>query len=392
MTRQVFSFAREINAPQGHITSLHPKHPENVPDAWEKAALEGFGRNAKEYGSVEIMNGKRFFRLIRPFAVDEKCSRCHAAEGYKPGDIRGGISVAVPMENFAEGLQRQDRLMWIVIVLLWFMGVCGICWGGRQLVIGRRAFEDANRVLTERVESELAKSRAKDALLLQQARYRTLGELLVNIGHQWRQPLNSVGARIQESAWLIATGEVPREEAVRHAEEIMVSLQELSTSIETLRRLFEPLSATERFLPSEALQKAVSLVSEACASQGISVICDIREEKALVGIQADLVQCLLNLLANARDAILAVGREQGIIRVTVALNETQRLEIRVSDNGGGIVEELLPTLFDPYVTTKFRAQGVGLGLFVVRQIIEQRFNGSVVAGNHAGGAEIIITI
>lgn len=392
MTRQVFEFARQTNGPQGHITSLHPKHPENFPDAWEKSALEAFGRNAKEYSGVQLMNGKQFFRLIRPFTVDEKCSRCHAAEGYKPGDIRGGISVAVPMDNFAEGMLRQDRLMWIVIILLWLLGLGVIFWGGRQLVIGRRAFETANRVLTERVEAELAKSRAKDALLLQQARYQTLGELLVNIGHQWRQPLNSIGARIQESAWLISTGEVPREEATRHAEEIMVSLQELSSSIEALRRMFEPHSAAEQFLPSQALQKAVSVISETCVSDGIAIIQDIREEKALVGIQADLVQCLLNVLANAREAILAAGRAQGVIKVSMTLTETQRLEIGISDNGGGIAEELLPTLFDPYVTTKFRAQGVGLGLFVVRQIVEQRFNGSVVARNTADGAEIIFTI
>ncbi|CAH2032502.1 ATP-binding protein [Trichlorobacter ammonificans] len=392
MTRQVFDFARQVDGPQGHITSLHPRHPENVPDAWERAALAAFRHDSAEHGEVQVMNNRRFYRLIRPFAVDEKCIRCHAAEGYQPGDIRGAISVAIPMDEFEKSMRHQDMLMWIVAALLWLTGVGVIAAAGRQLLIGRRAFEDANRQLTARVEEELAKSRTKDALLLQQARYQTLGELLVNIAHQWRQPLNSIGARIQESAWLIASGEIPREEATRRAEEIMLSLKELSGSIETLRRLCEPVSSSERFLPSEAVRQAISVMTDACAVQGIRLSCSLQEEKSLVGIQADLVQCLLNIFTNARDAITARGCREGAIVVELRLTAEQRQEIRVRDNGGGIDDEVLPIVFDPYVTTKFRAQGVGLGLFVARQIIEQRFGGAIAAGNRGDGAEIVITI
>lgn len=392
MTRQVFEFARDTDGPQGHITSLHPRHPENFPDPWERSALESFGKNMREQGSVQIMNGKRFYRLIRPFAVDEKCNRCHEAEGYKPGDVRGGISVAVPMGNFEAGMQHQDRLVAVVLVLFWLMGLAVIAWGGRQLVVGRRAFEDANRLLTARVEEALAKSWAKDALLLQQARYQTMGELLVNIAHQWRQPLNSIGARIQESAWLISAGEIPREDAVRYSEEIMGTLKELSGSLETLRHLFEPVTTTETFFPSHAVKHAISVITDTCQAQGIGITFDLKGEKPLVGIQSDLVQCMLNIITNARDAILAAGCEKGVIAIEMDLQQSGSLTIKVSDNGNGIPEELLPTVFDPYVTTKFRAQGVGLGLFVVRQILEQRFAGSVEARNGDSGAEIVITI
>jgi Signal transduction histidine kinase regulating C4-dicarboxylate transport system len=82
----------------------------------------------------------------------------------------------------------------------------------------------------------------------------------------------------------------------------------------------------------------------------------------------------------------------GLIRVEIDVEEQKRLTIAVSDTGGGIPPQLLHSLFDPYVTSKFRTQGVGLGLFVVRQIIEQRFNGTVIAANQDRGAVITIAI
>ena len=143
MTRQVFDFARQVDGPQGHITSLHPRHPENVPDAWERAALAAFRHDSAEHGEVQVMNNRRFYRLIRPFAVDEKCIRCHAAEGYQPGDIRGALSVAIPMDEFEESMRHQDMLMWIVAALLWLTGWSDRCCRRRCSLAG--AFEDANR-------------------------------------------------------------------------------------------------------------------------------------------------------------------------------------------------------------------------------------------------------
>jgi len=101
---------------------------------------------------------------------------------------------------------------------------------------------------------------------------------------------------------------------------------------------------------------------------------------------------LLNLLSNARDALFANQVADGLIVVQVSLPEPDRVVITVSDNGGGIPERVQATLFDPYVTTKFRSQGVGLGLFVVRQLVEQRFCGTVEACNSEDGARLTLTI
>lgn len=251
---------------------------------------------------------------------------------------------------------------------------------------------ELNRNLESRVEEELAKSREKDALLLQQARYQTLGELLVNIAHHWRQPLNNIGARVQENAWLLANGELLPENAMAAADLIMQDLKQLSRSIAGFQLLCRPAVPDETVLPSEAVNRSIAMVQDSYLQAGIIFELKLLAEQELQGSLQDLVQCVLNLFSNARDAIVAGHAEAGLITVEIAMQDQGCLTIAVSDTGGGIPQQLLHSLFDPYVTSKFRTQGVGLGLFVVRQIIEQRFNGTVAAANQERGAVITIAI
>ena len=251
---------------------------------------------------------------------------------------------------------------------------------------------ELNRTLEARVDDEVAKSREKDALLLQQARYQTLGELLVNIAHHWRQPLNNIGARIQENAWMLANGELLPENAMAAADQVMQELKQLSRSIVGFQLLCRPAVPNETVLPSDAVNRSILMVRDSYQQLGVSFELNLISEQELQGALQDLVQCILNLFTNARDAIVARHDVTGRITVNIAMQTPDSLSIVVSDTGGGIPQQLLNSLFDPYVTSKARTQGVGLGLFVVRQIIEQRFNGTVTAGNQAEGAVITMSI
>ena len=251
---------------------------------------------------------------------------------------------------------------------------------------------EMNRTLEVRVEEELAKSRQKDALLLQQARFQTMGELLVNIAHHWRQPLNNIGARVQENAWLLSQGELPLESAMPAADQILQELKQLSRSIEGFQLLCRPAGPDELLLPSEAAKRVILMVRDNYQQQGICIELKLLSEAMIHGSLQDLAQCLLNLFSNARDAILEQGAGAGQISVSIELLSPESVSITVSDTGRGIPANLLDSLFDPYVTSKFRSQGVGLGLFVVRQIVEQHFNGSVAACNGEHGAAVTIEI
>jgi diguanylate cyclase (GGDEF)-like protein len=126
MTRQVYELAQEIGQPQGHLHSLKPLRPENVPDPWETAALNGFEQGQTEGRGIEKLDGKEVFRLMRPFITEKSCLACHAGQGYRVGEIRGGISLAVPMAS----LRQAQGPMKVALVgghgLLWLLGVVGI--------------------------------------------------------------------------------------------------------------------------------------------------------------------------------------------------------------------------------------------------------------------------
>jgi len=97
MTRQVHEMGAETNGIQGHITSLNPIRPDNAPDPWERTALESFQQGEAECSSIELFRGTPHLRLMRPLRTEKSCLKCHGHQGYKEGDVRGGISISVPM-------------------------------------------------------------------------------------------------------------------------------------------------------------------------------------------------------------------------------------------------------------------------------------------------------
>ncbi|TGU72590.1 DUF3365 domain-containing protein [Geomonas terrae] len=142
MTRQVFELAdSQKNLVRGHITSLKPIRPENVPDPWEARALLKFEQGVKEVSEVQVINGRRYMRLMRPFVTEEGCLKCHARQGYKVGDIRGGISASVPIEP-NEGAFASVIMGGVAShSILWLLGVGMIGTGSRVLTRSARVLE-----------------------------------------------------------------------------------------------------------------------------------------------------------------------------------------------------------------------------------------------------------
>ena len=132
MTRQIYELAQESGLPRGHLTSLKPLRPQNAPDPWEKKALEAFEHGKEEVSEAVSIDGKGYMRLMRPFRIDLSCLTCHEEQGYKVGDIRGGISVTVPMDP----IMTKPLHTWSLILghaVLWMLGVVGIVVAGRQI-------------------------------------------------------------------------------------------------------------------------------------------------------------------------------------------------------------------------------------------------------------------
>ncbi len=245
-----------------------------------------------------------------------------------------------------------------------------------------------NETLEQRVHDEVTKNREKDHLMIQQSRLAAMGEMIGNIAHQWRQPLNTLGlllANIKDAHdYQELTGEY-LDKAVLDGE---ILIQKMSTTIDDFRNFFRPNRTPLPFSLSKAVADAVELVSASYRNSDIGISVEIREDAQVKGFPNEYSQVLLNLMNNARDAILALenreGKKGGKVEVVVG-NDGRDGYVLVRDNGGGVPEAVFGKIFDPYFTT--RDKGTGIGLYMSKMIVESNMSGRIEARNTATGAE-----
>jgi PAS domain S-box-containing protein len=255
----------------------------------------------------------------------------------------------------------------------------------------RREAELALR--TETAERLLAveELRERDRLLLQQSRQAALGEMIGNIAHQWRQPLNALGLVIQELSLAYELGNFTREHLEASITGAMDIIFRMSQTIEDFSNFYKPGRDKRWFKINEVVTKSVSLIDASFREYGIAICANTADDLEIKGYPNDYAQVLLNILMNARDALL----ERGTVdpRVTVqARMEKGRSVVTVSDNAGGIGENILERIFDLYFTTKENGLGTGIGLFMAKIIIEQNMGGRLTVRNAGNGAEFRIEV
>ncbi len=129
MLRLVYELANTESKTRGHITSMNPLRPENAPDPWELEVLKSFDRGNSEAHTMTELNGEPYLRLMRPLFVEQDCLKCHAAQGYQVGQIRGGISISMPLTPLLAEVRTHQRLIWFTHGLVWLLGMAGIVLG-----------------------------------------------------------------------------------------------------------------------------------------------------------------------------------------------------------------------------------------------------------------------
>jgi PAS domain S-box-containing protein len=149
MTRQLHEMAKTETQADSHLTSLNPLNPANAADPWERAALQRLHRGEPEVSSMETGAGKAVLRLLRPMRVEEACLKCHARQGYRLGEVRGGISVSVPMANLLVIYAPRISTLWLGHGLLWLTGLTGLGLGNRRLSAQIREWERTEQALME---------------------------------------------------------------------------------------------------------------------------------------------------------------------------------------------------------------------------------------------------
>ena len=252
-----------------------------------------------------------------------------------------------------------------------------------------QALTELNDSLEQRVREESAKNREKDHLLIQQSRFAAMGEMIGNIAHQWRQPLNTLGlilANIEDAHnYHELTGEYLAKQVYAGRQLI----QKMSTTIDDFRNFFRPHKEVEKFSVTNAIKDAISLVSASFSNNNIDIAFEPCLDVFIMGFSNEFSQVLINLFANAKDAILQNQVAKGKVRVKLNC-DGQNVVITIADNGGGIPESIMDKVFEPYFSTK--ELGTGIGLYMSKMIIENSMDGHISACNQGNGAEFAIRI
>jgi len=257
------------------------------------------------------------------------------------------------------------------------------------LSVKQTQLEALNSSLQQRISEALAELRQKDQMMISQSRQASMGEMIGNIAHQWRQPLNALAMVLGNIQQAHIYNELTSEYLNETVEAGNNLLQKMSRTINDFRNFFLPDKEAVSFSAQEQLSHAITLVEAGLTSQNINIHLDVAKDIMLTGFPNEYSQVLLNLLSNSREAIKSSGVPEG--KITVRLYEQEgRGCVSISDNGGGIAADVIDKIFEPYFSTK--DMGTGIGLYMSKMIIERSMNGAIETHNIEGGAEFVIAI
>lgn len=245
-------------------------------------------------------------------------------------------------------------------------------------------------LLHERIEEQTMINIEQQRMMFNQAKMAAMGEMIGNIAHQWRQPLNTLGLLIQDLDDAHVFGEL--DDAYLHTmiSKSMDQIQYMSKTIDDFRNFFQPDKQKVTFNVADAITKTVDIVEKMLQINGIELRVETSDPLSdIVGYPGQMQQVLLNLVNNAKDATITKNGEYGgkekWIRI-VAREEGPSLIVSVQDNGGGIPEAIIDRIFEPYYTTKEEGKGTGIGLYMSKMIVEQNMGGRLSVHNDPEGA------
>lgn len=249
------------------------------------------------------------------------------------------------------------------------------------------------------LDEEKTKRMMNEQVLIHQARHAAMGEVLGIVAHNWRQPLNAIALITQNMVDAWKYGELNSDLMERLAFRAMEQINKLSHTIDDFRSFLDPNNTTDHFDPVESVNLVVDLLSGWFSDFSAVDIRILNEsDKALLveGRQHAFQQVIFNLLCNSNDAIQERKRglepiSRGIMSVRFKCTDDE-IVISFADNGGGIDESIRAQIFEPYFTTKHKADGFGIGLFMSKLIIENTMHGNLCFENIPGGARFSIRL
>ena len=238
---------------------------------------------------------------------------------------------------------------------------------------------------------DLTTTKEKDKLIFQQSKMAAMGEMIGNIAHQWRQPLNSLSLYISNCQLDYEFGDLTQEKMEEFQKKSNELIQKMSQTINDFRNFLSPNKQKEKFSVLKIIEDSLRFIEGSFKANDIQIINHIVNDIEIEGFPNELIQVLLNIFNNSKDALKE--REKENRKIILNLIETDKeIQIIIKDNGGGIPEKIIDRVCEPYFTTKFKSEGTGLGLYMSKMIIETSFKGKLFIENIEQGLKTTIIL
>mgnify|MGYP000851125610 FL=1 len=263
----------------------------------------------------------------------------------------------------------------------------------------KEELDKLNLSLEIRINDEVEKNKLFQEKLFKADKLASMGEMMSNIAHQWRQPLSMIstvatGIKIQKEF-----GTLNDEEIIQNMELINKNAQYLSETINDFRNFIKGDRKIKNYDLSTTINNFLHIVESSIKKGNLNIILNLNDTIKINGYPNELIQCLINIFNNAKDAIEEVKQAKPLIFITT-ISENNTIKISIKDNAGGIPENIISKIYDPYFTTKHKSQGTGLGLHMTYKLIDEGMHGKIEAHNVEfqyenelyRGAEFVITL
>lgn len=225
----------------------------------------------------------------------------------------------------------------------------------------------------------------KDKIMLAQSRNAAMGEMISMIAHQWRQPLAIISMGANNLLADIELDMLETNEVKNSCEDILAQTKELSKTIDDFKDFFKPQKLTTEIFINEVIEKTLNVVGKSLENNNITLTLKDQSTKKIETYSRELMQVFINIINNAKEALIEKNQEQKNITIEV-IDKAEGLETLIKDNAKGIPEEILDNIFEPYFSTKSEKTGTGLGLYMSKTIIEKHLQGEITVFNDANGA------
>ena len=250
-----------------------------------------------------------------------------------------------------------------------------------------KEIQDLNDTLVSRVDDEVNKNREKDKKLIEQSRLAQMGEMISMIAHQWRQPLTAINSTSIFLELKANLGELKNDMVIKQSQNISKYTQHLSETIDDFRNFYKPNKEIVTIKLEDVFLKSLQIINASLISDKIDVVHEFNSDVEVNIYANEMMQVILNILKNAQDNFL----EKEIKNPQIVI-KTKDTSISISDNGGGIKNEIIDKIFDPYFSTKDEKNGTGLGLYMSKTIVEEHHKGTLHVENKNNGTSFTIEI